>query len=112
MRRRCSPRDESGGEESVDKERQTPSDLPPRDVATWLDERRADAERRLEEICQKAIARLRAVAAEEIRVLSRRVEKMHQALDQLEQRIEKQAEGENDGGDDERAEREDPRDPD
>lgn len=87
----------------MNREHQTAPDLPPRDVVSRLGERRAEAERWLEEICVRAISRLRVVAAEEIRGLSRRVERMHQALDQLEQRIERQPEGENEGGRDERA---------
>ncbi len=82
----------SKGVEIVENEKQPQSDLPPLDVAAWLWERRADAERRLEDLCQRAVGRLRGVVADEIRGLSRRVEKMHKALDQLEQLVESQGE--------------------
>lgn len=77
-------------------DKQSQSELPPLDVAAWLWARRADAERRLEELCQRAVGSMRGVVAEEIRGLSRRVEKMHKALDQLEQLVEMQADEETD----------------
>lgn len=74
--------------------KETPeAELPPKALG-WLGERRADAERKLDEVCQHAIGRLRSVVAEEIRGLSKRVEQMHQVLDQLEQMVERQDEGE------------------
>lgn len=63
-----------------------------RDIAGWLSGRRSDFERWVEETCQKAVIRTRGVLAEEIRGLSKRVEQMHDLLDQLERYVESQQE--------------------
>ena len=86
-------------------EKETPSpELPPR-VLVWLGERRAEAERKLDEVCQRAIGGFRTVIADEIRGLSRRIEQMHQILDQLKQMVELQKENVKVKGRDERNQR-------
>lgn len=63
-----------------------------RDLAGWIAGRRGEVERWVEEACQRAVARTRGVVAEEIRALSRRVERMHELLDHLERIVETQKE--------------------
>ena len=55
---------------------------------SWLAGRRNDVERIVGETCHRAIASVRGMLAEEIRSLSRRVERMHSLLDQLEHLVE------------------------
>lgn len=64
-----------------------PKEARGRDLASWLSGRKTEVERWVEESCQRAVAGARAVAAEEIRGLSRRVERMHGLLDQLERLV-------------------------
>lgn len=58
------------------------------EIAKRLADWRAEAERWVEDTCQRAVTRLKSVVVDEIRHLSRRVERMHELLDQLEQMVE------------------------
>ena len=58
-----------------------------RDLTSWFAGRRDNVERWVDETCRGAIARARGVVAEEIRGLSRRVERVHELLDQVEQMV-------------------------
>jgi hypothetical protein len=86
-------------------EEDRPRDETPRDLTTWIAGRRSEVERWVEVTCQRAIIKVRSMLAEEIRGLSKRVDHMHELLDQLEQLVESQHEldekaGEGDGQDD------------
>jgi hypothetical protein len=61
----------------------------PSEIAKRLADWRAEAERWVEDTCHRAVSRLKSVLVEEIRHLSRRVERMHELLDQLEHMVEK-----------------------
>ena len=61
-----------------------------RELAKWFSGRRNNVERWVDETCRGAIARARGVVAEEIRGLSRRVERVHELLDQFEQMVDAQ----------------------
>lgn len=63
---------------------ETPESKGSGDIATWLAGRRSEVERWVDETCQHAISKTRGVLADEIRGLSKRVEMMHELLDQLE----------------------------
>jgi hypothetical protein len=56
----------------------------PGDLTVWLAGRRNEVERWIEDACQRAVVAGRGALGEEIRTLSRRVERMHALLDQLE----------------------------
>lgn len=62
----------------------------PRDLTAWFVGRKSNVERWVDETCNRAIHKARSVVGEEIRGLSRRVEQMHELLDQLEQIVEAQ----------------------
>jgi hypothetical protein len=59
----------------------------PPSLTTWFIGRRSDVERWIEDAVQRSFNSGRAVLADEIRGLSRRVERMHMLLDQLEKMV-------------------------
>ncbi len=61
-----------------------------RELTKWFAGRRNNVERWVEETCRGAIAKARGVVAEEIRGLSRRVDRVHELLDQVEQMVDAQ----------------------
>lgn len=65
-------------------------DVSTRDFTTWIAGRRGEIERWVELTCQRAIIKVRGMLADEIRGLSKRVDHMHELLDQLEQLVESQ----------------------
>lgn len=66
----------------------TPEGKSSGDIATWFAGRRSEVEKWVDETCQSAISKTRGVLADEIRGLSKRVEMMHELLDQLEHYVE------------------------
>lgn len=59
----------------------------PPSLTTWFIGRRSEVERWIEDAVQRSFNSGRAALADEIRALSRRVERMHAALDQLEKMV-------------------------
>ncbi len=66
-----------------DERREKAGEASVRDLGAWIVGRRSW----VEEACQGAVTRFRTVLVDEIRTLSRRVERLHDMLDQLEQMV-------------------------